>query len=254
MSVTCRLPVGFVLHAFDTVRSTNDEARRLAEAGAPEGQVVFAREQTRGRGRYGRRWQSPPGNLYASVLLWPARPLGEAARLSLVAGLALAEAIERFAPPGLDLALKWPNDVLVGGAKTAGVLLESGTGPDGASTWVIVGTGVNIEHCPDDVPYPATALRREGFADGFGPVDLLEAYLERLADWLARWRADRWAEIRNAWRARSYGLGRDIRLRLAKEELSGRFIDLTSSGSLLLEQADGVRREIAAGDVLWGNL
>jgi BirA family biotin operon repressor/biotin-[acetyl-CoA-carboxylase] ligase len=253
VSVTRRLPTGFVLHAFDTVGSTNDEALRLAEAGAAEGHVVFAREQTRGRGRYGRRWQSPPGNLYASVLLRPDRPPGEAAQLSLLAGLALAEAIERFAPPGLDLSLKWPNDVLVRGAKTAGVLLESGTGPDGKSTWVIVGSGVNIAHCPADVPYPATALRREGLPAEFGPLDLLEAYLERLAAWLARWRADDWADIRTAWRARSYGLGRDIRLRLAKEELSGRFVDLTCSGSLLLEQADGVRREIAAGDVLLGN-
>jgi len=254
VSLTCRLPPGFVLHAFDTVGSTNDEARRLAEAEACEGQVVFAKQQTRGRGRYGRRWHSPPGNLYASVLLRPGRPPGEAAQLSLIAGLALGEAIERFAPPGLDLALKWPNDVLVRGAKTAGVLLESGNGADGASDWVIVGSGVNIEHCPDHVPYPATALRHEGFPAGLGPLDLLEAYLERLAAWLARWRADDWSDIRAAWRARSYGLGRDIRLRLAKEELSGRFIDLTCSGSLLLEQADGVRREIAAGDVLFGNL
>lgn len=252
MSLTCRLPPGFVLHAFDTVGSTNDEARRLAEAGAAEGQVVFAKEQTRGRGRYGRHWQSPPGNLYASVLLRPGRPPGEAAQLSLLAGLALAEAIERFAPPALELALKWPNDVLVRGAKTAGVLLESEG--DGKSGWVIVGSGVNIEHCPADVPYPATALRREGFPAAVGPPDLLEAYLERLAAWLARWRADDWSDIRAAWRARSYGLGHDIRLRLAKEELSGRFVDLTCSGSLLLEQADGVRREIAAGDVLWGNL
>lgn len=254
MSLTCRLPPGFVLHAFDTVGSTNDEARRLAEAEACEGQVVFAKQQTRGRGRYGRRWQSPPGNLYASVLLRPVCPPGEAARLSLLAGLALAEAIERFAPHGMDLALKWPNDVILRGAKTAGVLLESATGADGNSTWVIVGTGVNIVHHPQDVPYPATALRREGFAATLGPVDLLEAYLERLAVWLGRWRAGEWAGIRTAWRARSYGLGHDIRLRLAKEELSGRFIDLTCSGSLLLEQADGVRREIAAGDVLWGNL
>jgi len=158
VSLTCRLPPGFVLHTFDTVGSTNDEARRLAEAEACEGQVVFAKQQTRGRGRYGRRWQSPPGNLYASVLLRPVCPPGEAARLSLLAGLALAEAIERFAPHGMDLALKWPNDVILRGAKTAGVLLESATGADGNSTWVIVGTGVNIVHHPQDVPYPATLI------------------------------------------------------------------------------------------------
>lgn len=245
-----RLPDGYVLHAFDRVGSTNDEAKRLAEAGAASGQVVVAREQTRGRGRYGRTWASPPGNLYASVLLRPHCVLAETAQLSLVAGLALAEALERLGPPGLELALKWPNDVLIRGAKTAGILLESGPSAGDGGLWVVIGSGVNIASHPEGVPYPATALARENFAADLEPLAVLESYLAALDAWLARWRSGGFADVCSAWRARSWRLGEEIRLRLAREELRGRFVDLTSTGALLLEGIDGVRRELGAGDVL----
>lgn len=253
MSTDCRLPGGFVLHAFDRVESTNDEAKRLAEAGAASGQVVVAAEQTRGRGRYGRPWSSPPGNLYASVLLRLSRPVAQTAQISLVAGLALAEAIERFGPADCELTLKWPNDVLLGRAKTAGLLLESGGGPGRGRPWLVVGSGVNIVSFPEDVPYPATCLRREGFAETLTPLALLEAYVWRLDDWLARWRRLGFADVRRAWLARSPHLGEAIRLRLAHEEVRGRFVGLTPSGALLLEEAGGGRREIAAGEVFYGS-
>lgn len=246
-----RLPDGYVLHLFDRVGSTNDEAKRLAEAGAASGQVVVGREQTKGRGRHGRSWSSPPGNLYASVLLRPDCSLAETAQLSLLASLALVEALERLGPPGLDLALKWPNDVLIRGAKTAGILLESGHAPGTAGRWVVIGSGVNVASCPDGLPYPTTALEREGFAPA--PLAVLEAYLQSLDVWLARWRRSGFAAVRSAWRARCHGLGQEIRLRLEHEELLGRFVDLTSTGALLLESADGRRRELAAGDVLYGS-
>lgn len=250
MSAPPGLPEGFLLHAFDRLPSTNDEAKRLAEAGAAEGQVVFALEQTRGRGRHGRQWHSPPGNLYASVLLRPGCPMADTAQLSLLASLALAGALVRLGPPDLDLALKWPNDVLLGGAKTAGILLESAARPDGGVDWVVVGSGVNIVSHPMDTPYPATALAHQGFAP-MEPAALLDAYLGALARWYARWRAEGFAPVRAAWRARSLGLGARIRLRLEDRELEGRFVDLSATGALVLEQADGSRREIAAGDVLY---
>jgi BirA family transcriptional regulator, biotin operon repressor / biotin---[acetyl-CoA-carboxylase] ligase len=245
------LPDGFVLHELDRVESTNDEIRRLAEAGASPGQVVLAAQQTRGRGRYGRDWASPPGNLYASVLLRPDGPLATSAQLSFVAGLALADALERHAPPGVAVHLKWPNDVLIGRAKTAGVLLEStGQTNGGRPPWVIVGTGVNIVSSPDDTPYPATSLVAEGFP-AVTPRGLLGGYLGALVRWLDRWRTDGFAEVRQAWCARSLGLGEQIRLRLDREELCGRFVDVTESGALLLELDTGRRREIAAGDVFY---
>jgi BirA family transcriptional regulator, biotin operon repressor / biotin---[acetyl-CoA-carboxylase] ligase len=238
------LPAGFVLHELDRVDSTNDEARRMADAGARPGLVVLAGEQTGGRGRHGRAWASPAGNLYASVLLQVDGPLAASAQLSFVAGLALADALERHAPNGTLLRLKWPNDVLIGRAKVAGILLES------TKACVIVGTGVNIVSYPQDTPYPATSLAEEGFA-AITPRTLLASYLDALGRWLEQWREAGFAEVRAAWRARSSGLGEKIRLRLDREELFGRFVDVTQSGALLLDLDDGGRREIAAGDVFF---
>jgi BirA family biotin operon repressor/biotin-[acetyl-CoA-carboxylase] ligase len=243
-----RLPEGFVLHPHDRVASTNDEALRLAEAGAPAGTVVWAGEQTRGRGRHGRTWASPPGNLYASVLLRPDCQMAVAAQLSLVAGLALGEALVGLGPPDLDLQLKWPNDVLIDGAKTAGILIEGASDAAGRAAWVIVGSGVNLISSPQGTPYPATCLAREGFAAAT-PQTVLEAYLAKLDRWLGRWQQAGFGAVRSAWLARGFGLGGEIHLRLDRDELKGRFLDLTDTGSLLLEQAGGRRREIAAGEV-----
>lgn len=245
------LPNPHVLYALDRVDSTNDEARRRADAGAPPGLVVLAGEQTRGRGRHGRSWSSPVGNLYASVLVAVRGTLATSAQLSFVAGLALAEAIERHAPGGVELRLKWPNDVLIGRAKVAGILLESAAETDDpGSTQVIIGTGVNIVSHPADTPYPATSLADQGFA-AITPRTLLGTYLAALDDWLEQWRARGFAEVRSAWCARGFGLGDEIRLRLDREELHGRFVDVTASGALLLDLGCGGRREIAAGDVLY---
>jgi BirA family transcriptional regulator, biotin operon repressor / biotin---[acetyl-CoA-carboxylase] ligase len=245
------LPDGFVLCALDRVDSTNDEVRRRAEAGAQPGLVVLAGQQTSGRGRHGRAWASPVGNLYASVLLGVEGPLATSAQLSFVAGLALAEALERHAPGGALLRLKWPNDVLIGRAKVAGILLESIDGIHGAApAGVIIGTGVNIVSCPRGTPYPATSLAEQGFAS-ITPRALLGAYLGALDRWLRQWRELGFAGVRAAWCARGFGLGEPIRLRLAREELLGRFVDVTPNGSLLLDLDAGGRREIAAGDVFY---
>jgi BirA family biotin operon repressor/biotin-[acetyl-CoA-carboxylase] ligase len=245
------LPDGFVLCELERVGSTNDEARRMAEAGAAPGLVVLAGQQTSGRGRHGRAWASPAGNLYASVLLRVEGPLAASAQLSFVAGLALADALSRHAPAGIEPRLKWPNDVLIGRAKVAGILLESvgkANGADAAS--IIVGTGVNIVSSPPDTPYPATSLVEQGFA-AITPRALLGAYLGALDGWLQQWREAGFAGVRTAWCARGLGLGERIRLRLEREELLGRFVDVTTGGALLLDLEGGGRREIAAGDVFY---
>jgi BirA family biotin operon repressor/biotin-[acetyl-CoA-carboxylase] ligase len=245
------LPDGFVLCELERVGSTNDEARRMAEAGAAPGLVVLAGQQTSGRGRHGRAWASPAGNLYASVLLRVDGPLAASGQLSFVAGLALADALSRHAPAGIEPRLKWPNDVLIGRAKVAGILLESvgkANGVDAAS--IIVGTGVNIVSSPPDTPYPATSLTEEGFA-AITPRALLGAYLGALDGWLRQWREAGFAGVRAAWCARGVGLGERIRLRLEREELLGRFVDVTTGGALLLDLEGGGRREIAAGDVFY---
>lgn len=245
MSAEEPLPDGFVLRALDRVDSTNDEARRMAEAGAQPGLVVLAGQQTSGRGRHGRAWASPLGNLYASVLLGIEGPIAASAQLSFVAGLALADALARHAPAGVELRLKWPNDVLIARAKVAGILLESA-----GFASVVVGTGVNIVSSPRETPYPATSLAEQGFA-AITPRALLGAYLRALDGWLRQWREAGFAEVRAAWCARGFGLGERIRLRLDREELLGRFVDVTPGGALLLDLDSGGRREIAAGDVFY---
>jgi BirA family biotin operon repressor/biotin-[acetyl-CoA-carboxylase] ligase len=245
-----QLPPGYVLHAFDRLESTNDEARRLAEQGAAAGAVVVAGEQLKGRGRHGRAWDSPPGNLYASLLLRPEGTLAEAAQLSLVASLALAEALIALAPPAVDVRVKWPNDVLVRGAKVAGFLLESAAAADERVDWLIVGSGVNIATAPAGTPYPATALGYEGFPP-IAPVDMLARYLGVLDGWLARWRAGGFAAVRPAWLALGAGVGDRVRLRLGREEVAGRFVDVTDQGALLVAQDGSHRRQITAGELLF---
>lgn len=225
----------------------------MAEGGASSGTIVLADQQQEGRGRLGRRWVSPPGNLYASIVVRPDCPLAASAQLSLLTGVAMGEALIDLGPEQLDLRLKWPNDILIGGAKTAGILLESVAGEAGRTAFVVIGTGVNIRWCPDDAPYPVTCLDAAGFQP-LSPADLLAVYTSRLAVWLDRWQRDGFAVVRDAWRTRSYGLGGPIRLRLDREEVDGRFVDLTEGGALLIEQANGCRREVAAGDVVYAGI
>ena len=183
----------------DETDSTNSEARRRAEAGAPDGLAVVARRQTTGRGRRGRRWESPEGNLYVSLLLRPDRPLAEAALLSFVAAVALGEAVAAMLPPEAPIAFKWPNDLLVGGAKCAGMLLESSAAGAGRLDWLIVGVGVNLASHPEGLPYPATDLAAAG-APAPTPDAALETFLERFAHWRDIWSRRGFAPVRRACR------------------------------------------------------
>ena len=251
-ATTEELPGGFTLHHVETIGSTNDEAVRLAAKGAPAGTVVLADRQTEGRGRLGRVWQSVPGNLHASILLRPDCALKAASQLSLLAGVALAELLARHGPDNLDLKLKWPNDVMIDRAKVAGILLESAGDNAGRLAHVIVGVGVNVAWSPDDLDYPVTSLEAAGFT-ALSPKGWLLAYTSSLAIWLDRWQRDGFAVVREAWCARSYGLGGPVRLRLDREDVDGKFVDLTEAGALLIEHADGSRRELTAGDVVYAD-
>ena len=246
-----RLPPAYRLHALDKVGSTNDEAKRLAEAGADEGTLVWAREQTKGRGRRGRVWSSPPGNLYLSLVLRPNCALMEAAQLGFVAALAIGDAIGSVSPPLLEVTYKWPNDVLVNGRKVAGILLESNASSAGAVTWLVLGVGVNVHSHPDKSRFPATNLSYEGAGPEVDEVLVLEAFGRHFQTWANRWVADGFAPIRRAWLSHAHGLGEAIEVRLAKNTLRGVFRDLDASGALILETPDAGSRAIAAGDVLF---
>jgi BirA family biotin operon repressor/biotin-[acetyl-CoA-carboxylase] ligase len=244
-----RLPPAYRLHAHDSLPSTNDEARRLAVAGADEGTLVWALEQSGGRGRRGRSWASPRGNLYLSVVLRPEGPLSEAAQLGFVAALAVVDALGSVMPPMTEVRLKWPNDVLVGGRKVAGLLLESVTDQDGGLDALILGVGVNLDSAPEGTAYPATCLAAEGGRD-VGVADLLQAWARHFLTRVNRWTDEGFAPIRTAWLNRAKGQGEPIEVRLPERTVTGTFRDLDDSGALLLDTPAGAER-ITAGDVFF---
>ncbi len=212
--------------------------------GEGEGLILRAREQVAGRGRQGRPWRSPPGNLYLSVLIDPAPRLAETANLSFVAGLAVWRAVSDLIP-GAGLQLKWPNDVLLDGAKLAGLLLEVPY----AGRPAVLGLGLNLRTAPTDTPYPATSLPPRPT----GPVgrdEALEVIALRLAETLRQWRQEGFAAIRADWQAAAHPIGTPLTVRLGPDTtVSGRFDGLGADGHLRLLTADGVRA-IPAGDVL----
>jgi BirA family biotin operon repressor/biotin-[acetyl-CoA-carboxylase] ligase len=241
------LPAGYQLAAYATIGSTNDEALRLAEAGAPAGTVVWARAQSGGRGRSGRPWVSPPGNAYFSLLVRPAVPAAEAASLSFLAAVAVAEAFESLLPPGKAVTCKWPNDVLVDARKTVGILLQSRLGTSGLVDALVIGIGTNVATKPEGTEWPATSLQAEGAAATVEQV--VAAEVAALDRWLARWRQAGFEAIRQAWLARAHALGQRIRARTGTQELHGIFEGLDPTGALLLAGDDGKRHVISAGEV-----
>jgi BirA family transcriptional regulator, biotin operon repressor / biotin---[acetyl-CoA-carboxylase] ligase len=253
MTLPLELAPFYRLVRHERIDSTNEEAKRLAAADAPNGTLVWAGEQTAGRGRRGRGWVSPVGNLYLSLLLRPRCPPATACQVNFVAGVALAEALSEFLPAGKTASLKWPNDVLIAGAKVSGVLLEASAAADGTVDWLVVGVGVNVAHAPHDTPYPASSLHREGAHD-VTVEDLLKAFARRFQSWYERWQREGFEPVRARWLAWARGLGEPIEVRLERETLHGRFADLDASGALALELADGRRRQVTAGDLYFPQL
>ena len=241
LASTCRLL------RYETVGSTNDEAKRLARDGAEGGTLVWALEQTAGRGRHGRTWVSPRGNLYVSVILRPGCPVGRAAQLGFVAALAVGDALATIFPRLEGLSYKWPNDVLADGRKLAGILLESELDEGGVPQFIVVGVGINLASSPGNAEFPATSIVEQGLGQ-VSPALALEEFARHFQAWVGRWHEEGFAPIRKAWRARAAALGEPIRVRLEPATLHGRFIDIDQHGALLLESAGELRR-VAAGEV-----
>ena len=240
MSSTPVLPDGWTLVARDSVGSTNDEAAHLADNGATEGTVVWAREQTGGRGRRGRRWASPIGNLYSSTILRPDCTAPRAAELGFVAALAVADIV----PAGRAVRVKWPNDVLVDGGKIAGILLESAIAQTGRVEHVVAGVGINVGFAPQlpEMRYPGAAL-------GGSVEAALEKFTHALAARLVEWRRDGFEAVRAAWLAKAGPIGAEVDVKLGDELVRGRFAGLDREGALLLDTAAGPRK-IVSGELL----
>lgn len=225
--------------------STNDDARELAARGAPHGALVVADAQTAGRGRQGRAWISPPGeNLYASFVLRPRRPAAACATLSLVVGLAVAEALEAHAR-GARMQVKWPNDVRVGGRKLAGVLVEGSLRGD-EFAWLVVGVGVNVrgERAPAGVEDIATTLRAlRGEDIGRGVV--LASLCERLEARLGDWERGGFEAVRGVLEARCETLGARVKAEGAEGVAEG----IADDGALRVQTDAGAVVLVRAGEV-----
>lgn len=249
------LPDSYEFLGFDELGSTSDHARAIASGwlsdSSAKGLWIWTEKQTQGRGRRGRVWSSAQGNLTTTLLLRLNCPAAQAAELSFVSALALYDTLNAYVE-AKAITLKWPNDVLLKGAKTAGILLES-SGAGGVNIeWVSIGFGLNLTHFPENMPYPATSL--EHFANGAAPPSSLEVLATLAACFEERlkiWQAHGFAPIREDWLGHAKGLGQEIIVRLGSEELVGTFVDLTKQGALVLEQKDATRKEISAGEVFF---
>jgi BirA family transcriptional regulator, biotin operon repressor / biotin---[acetyl-CoA-carboxylase] ligase len=239
---------GARLLAFDEIDSTNAEALRLLRQGERGPLWITAQRQSAGRGRRGRKWVSVPGNLHASLLLTDPGPAEHWPQLSFVAALAVHDAVVDVAPEIRPLLeLKWPNDLLLSGAKFGGILIE-GEGGDEAGA-VAIGIGVNCTAHPAEAAYPATDLAAGGAHAS--AAALFAALSVKMPGRLAQWNSGNgFATIRADWLARAAGLGESIRVSLADRELAGRFEGLDDAGCLILIAPDGGRTVVAAGDVV----
>ncbi len=237
----------------DQTDSTNAEARRRAEAGETGPLWIAARRQTAGRGRRGRNWESEGGNLFSTLLQLTRKSPAEAAQVTFLAALAVADLLDRYAPPSL-VTIKWPNDVMLAGEKVAGVLVESGAHATGG-LWLAVGIGVNLAHAPAGTERPATSLAQHLSATVAAPptVEVAARELaEAFAVWMDRWEALGFQPVLDAWRARTPGLDGPAVARLGHETVEGRAEGVEPDGALRLRLADGSLRLISAGDVFFG--
>jgi BirA family biotin operon repressor/biotin-[acetyl-CoA-carboxylase] ligase len=243
------LPFSWDYVELEEVGSTNLYAvEAIKEGKITENCVISAKEQTAGRGRLGRVWESERGNLFSSIIIKikdkPTKDLGQ---LSFVSSLSLAEAIEDF-NPNVNVECKWPNDVLLNSKKTAGILLE--VVETKQACFVVIGTGVNIVDAPNDIElYKATCLNFENI--NVDKEDLLKAYIKHLTYNLSVWQKTGFENIRQWWLEYAIGIGKRITVTLKEKEFEGIFKSLSKEGALILEKEDGTVKTIVSGEVFF---
>jgi BirA family biotin operon repressor/biotin-[acetyl-CoA-carboxylase] ligase len=256
---------GYRLRGFDSIGSTNSEAIAAVATGDPGGIWFAAREQTAGRGRRGRQWVNPHGNLAATLLIIPDVDPSLSATLGFVAGVALKSALADILPKGLvkigldgadamdsgaRIALKWPNDVLADGAKLAGILLEASKSPDGKHA-IAIGIGVNVVSAPVGLPYPATSLSDLGVSRT--TEDVFLALSEAWVDAFSLWDDSRGvAAVLEQWRGAAAGIGSPVAVNQNGDVLRGIFETIDGAGRLIVRSEDNRRVAITAGDVHFG--
>ncbi len=235
---------------FRETDSTNARAKYLAGDGAPEGTVVVAEKQTQGRGRRGRSWFSPPGEgIYTSIVLRPPIPPNEAPKLTLLASVAVAEAL--LSLTALKVNIKWPNDILIKGRKVAGILTEISTEMDRID-YVVIGVGVNVnmprKGLPPDIAHTATSVLMET-SKVFPRIALLRAYLEWLEIYYETFKRKGFDPILNRWKHLADIIGRRISVDLMGSMRVGKVLDVDKDGFLILQDRKGTIERIISGDV-----
>ena len=261
----------WIVHRLESVTSTNDVTARMAREGAPEGTVVVAREQTAGRGRHGRRWSSPPGGLYLSIIFRPHLPFEDLWQMAFLAAVASAEAVGQVS--GLPARIKWPNDVLLNARKVCGILIEAPkpaaskseirpalrTGSrqrrenpkSEISSPVVVGIGINVNNQEFDpeISQTATSIALEAGRQ-IAVEEVEEALLPRLDARYSRYVAGGFGPILREWRNLDCTAGREVAVSTAEGVVEGRAVEIDPRGDLVIEHEDGTRTCVAAGDVI----
>jgi len=246
----------FVSH--ESLDSTNAEAKRHAEQGDFGPLWIRADKQSSGRGRRGREWTSETGNLFCSGLYPHEGTAHQSAQMSFVAALALADTLEHYVPKDI-ISLKWPNDVLLAGEKTAGILLESGQTHH--QKWMIVGIGVNLTHHPEGTEFPATHVMEHILPVDLddpepimtGPQPVLAVLAHRFDHWRDILTSKGFEPIGQAWTTHAHNIPGPVTVRLPSESFTGEALGLDANGALRVRLVDGTIRDVHAGDVFFGS-
>jgi BirA family transcriptional regulator, biotin operon repressor / biotin---[acetyl-CoA-carboxylase] ligase len=241
---------GYRLERVETISSTSDACVARAKQGEADGLAILARTQTAARGSRGRDWSAPVGNLFLSVLLRPrnAAELGGAGQWALLAGLALVETLSTFDREPEALNLKWPNDVLRGGAKLAGVLVDAAMTENGTTDWLVIGVGANLAVAPVIEGRQIAVLAGR---DGATPDAVADHFLGRIAHWRTFLALSGFAPVRAGWMARAHPAGTAVTVRQGSHTRAGTFAGLSAEGALQL-LSEGNVHTISTGDVLLG--
>ena len=232
--------IGHKLYYYPEIGSTNDEAYRLGMEGAPEGTVIIAGSQTKGKGRMQRVWHSPAGsNIYTSIVLRPRLKSTAAPQISLVAGVAVAELLEQYCPG--RVTLKWPNDVLLNERKVCGILAQMKTMAEEVD-FVVVGIGLNVNiqrnEFPEELRNLATSLRAEA-GRKISRQDLIISLYENLAKWYKKLLQDGFAAVKEKWLSLAPMIGRNVQVMFLQETVTGKALGIDGQGALLVLTTKG---------------
>ncbi len=241
--------IGHKLYYFPQTGSTNDDAFRLGVEGLPEGTVVLADSQTKGKGRMARIWHSPAGsNIYTSLILRPDLQPADAPQISLVAGVAVAELLEQHCSGRVEL--KWPNDVLIAGKKICGILAQMKTAGEDVD-FVVVGIGINVNIRPNQFPMEmrdiVISLSSETGRE-INRHDLIISLYENFAKWYKKLLQNGFAAIKERWLDLAPMIGHDVQIMFQNEKIIGKALDLADDGSLIILTPDNEKLKISAGD------